>query len=285
MQVARPHTIYQGTRFDASGLVLQVTLDGEHSFCTDESATGGGGGSGGRGLCNEFGMNRPIGYDEVSTGGKFPKLGVGVLMRVDDGKYEFMRDHPVEPFTVEYCADESAATFDVLPIDCRGYAVHLRKRLTVRDNELSIEYQLRNVGERRIQTAEYNHNFVLPAGRIVGPDYQLRLPCNLKPSNADPGPQSHNRIITWPKTPPGTFHSRGVEFADDYDPAWTLIHQPSGLWMRERTDRPWDSFALWGAARIICPEAFVAVDVEPAATLTWRRSYTFGNHEDHHGHD
>lgn len=72
---------YKGTRFDWTGFITQVTLEeGKHTFCVPESLKPDEG-TGGKGLCNEFGISRAIGYDEAPIGGWFPKIGVGLLQK------------------------------------------------------------------------------------------------------------------------------------------------------------------------------------------------------------
>jgi hypothetical protein len=78
VEIAEPGGVYQGTRFDWTGFITQVTLDGKHTFCVPESYQPGHG-TGGIGLCNEFGNEKPIAYDDAQPGETFPKLGIGLL--------------------------------------------------------------------------------------------------------------------------------------------------------------------------------------------------------------
>ncbi|MFD1908517.1 hypothetical protein ACFSQ7_37740 [Paenibacillus rhizoplanae] len=70
---------YGGTRFDWTGFITGVTLEqGGHTFCVPESLVPGQG-TGGIGLCNEFGISRAIGYEDAAAGEWFPKFGIGLL--------------------------------------------------------------------------------------------------------------------------------------------------------------------------------------------------------------
>src|SRR5512133_1768995 len=80
VRVAKPGFTYRRTRFDWTGFVTDVMLDGQHTFTSVESPNPMEG-AGGIGLCNEFGIHEPIGYDEAPKGGYFPKLGVGLLKK------------------------------------------------------------------------------------------------------------------------------------------------------------------------------------------------------------
>lgn len=88
---------YKGTRFDWTGFITQVTLEkGNHTFCVPESLKEGEG-TGGSGLCNEFGISRAIGYDEAPIGGWFPKPGIGLLQKLDSQSYSFISEYPLTP--------------------------------------------------------------------------------------------------------------------------------------------------------------------------------------------
>ncbi len=176
VEIAQPGTIYAGTRFDWTGFVTQVTLDGQHTFCMPESLVEGQG-TGGIGLCNEFGNDMPVGHDDAKPGETFPKLGIGLLWRGDLPKYDFFRRYEIaNQFPIEVETGSDQATFIVEPIETLGYSARLEKTLRVRENWLEIAYKLENNGIKPIQTNEYNHNFMGIDRQLIGPDYQLSFP-------------------------------------------------------------------------------------------------------------
>ena len=267
VEVAEPGAVYRGSRFDWTGTVTQVTLDGRHTFCGAEPP----GGTGGVGLHNEFGLFAAIGYDEAAPGGRFPKLGVGLLTRPDDGPYQFARPHEIEPFPMSASATSDSAEFAVEPRECRGYAARLVKRLAADGNTLRIGYELENTGAKPLETHEYVHNFLSLDGRTVGPDYRLSVP-TAGLGWLTPPLEAGEGLITWAGTPTEAFYGRTSGFSHA-TPCWEL--SCGGLIVRECTDRPWETFALWGTATVVSPEAFVAVRVPPGETFFWQRTYTF----------
>ena len=180
VEIAQPGSVYSGTRFDWTAFITQVTLDKTHTFCVPESLTPGQG-SGGVGLCNEFGIEEVIGYDEAQPGDPFPKLGIGLLARPDDAPYNFFRPYEiVAPFPIHVTTNATQATFIVEPLECRGYAVRLTKTVTVEGAGMTIAYALENVGEKPVVTTEYVHNFMGIDGLAIGPDYRLRMPYTIE---------------------------------------------------------------------------------------------------------
>ena len=307
VEVAPPETTYKGTRFDWTGFITQVTLDGAHTFCVPESFEPGRG-TGGIGLCNEFGIERPIGYDDAAPGEPFPKLGIGLLLRPDEGPYRFMVQHEIaERFPVHIEAALDQVRFVVDPVPCRGVAVRLTKTLAVSGNELTIDYQLENVGEQAIATHEYVHNFCGIDGHEMGPDYRLRfaqpvafedtlerireqMEANrdrLPPEIRDLTPEElQQRLLaiydvsghdfSLHATPQRPFYCRLTGLARTDGPQWELTHVPTGIKMQEYDDFEPSRIAVWGESHVISAEVFVDIEVGPGEMQTWKRRYVFG---------
>ncbi|GGH14134.1 hypothetical protein [Paenibacillus segetis] len=272
---------YQRTRFDWSGFITGTTLiQGNHTFCVPESLIPMQG-TGGIGICNEFGLAKAIGYDEVGVGEQFPKLGVGLLTRTSDTAYEFNRDYPLDSFeiSVEHSGPQSI-TFTVLPKDCRGYAVSLVKTISVENNRLIVDYCLHNTGTKGIHTHEYAHNFFGIDGRKVGPDYVLKFPFALRPWNDDKetmeGLSFHKGEVRWSGEPEEEFYFclDGFE-GQAYPWMWELLHEPSHTGIRELSKFSVSSVAVWGKGHVVSPEIFIELKLNPGDKKNWSRVYEF----------
>jgi hypothetical protein len=272
---------YKGTRFDWTGFITQVRLEqGGHTFCVPESLNIGEG-SGGIGLCNEFGISQPIGYEEVSIGGWFPKPGVGLLQKQDSEMYSFVGEYPLDPFDVDIEVRDDSVTYTVQPREANGYAVLLTKTISIKDDELKIEYELHNQGEKAFQTEEYVHNFVGIDEMKIGEEYELRLPNTLKVVEPE---SSYTRdllvvsgnTLSWNNEPDRPFYCKleGWEGSEN-DYTWELIHKPSGTGVRESGNFPVTKIALWGLSHVVSPEVFVNISLLPRESKTWSRTYRF----------
>jgi len=277
VEVAEPGTRYRGTRFDWTALIIAVELDGRHRFCTSESLQPGAG-SGGIGLCNEFGLGLPLGYDEAAPGEQFPKLGIGLLTRLDGAACDPMRTYPLAPFAMACERTARGARWTVEPRTCRGYAVRLGKELALEGAGLSLSYRLDNLGQRAIRTSEYNHNFIAIDGHPIGPDYRLATSAPIVALPGAAGVAVTAAGFSWSEEVSGArqFSARGLSAPGlDGGFAWTLRHQPSGVEVSETIDRQPALIGLWGRAHVVSPELFIDIDLAVGASMEWRRDYRF----------
>jgi len=283
VEIDEPGVLYTGSRFDWTGFVRQVTLtEGGHTYCSMENLLPGIG-SGGIGLCNEFGMYEVLGYEDVQLGETFTKIGVGLLTKLDDKPYDFLQPYPVVapfPIRMEAGADSVRFVQDALP--CGGYAVCLEKEFRVADGSLTISYELRNVGERAIVTEEYTHNFLATDMRQPGPDYELRFGRVVTPepwicAGTLELLQIEGREIRWNDSAEAMFACRlaGQAGADDAAYYWELTNAASGVGVRERGSEPVGRLALWGVPHAVSPEVFLNIKVEPGQSHRWTRTYEF----------
>jgi hypothetical protein len=280
VEIAQPGSAYAGTRFDWSGFITQVTLDGSHTFCVPEDYTPGKG-TGGIGLCNEFGIDMPVGFSDTQPGDCFPKLGIGLLTRLDKPDYSFWYPHQVaRPFPIQVESGPDSATFTVQPIDCRGYAARLVKTLSVSANHLIIQYTLENTGSRPIQTNEYVHNFVGVNIQNIGPDYILRFPQAVELESTSLMTAillPEDNKLTLRSVPQTPFYCRLTGLLPSDQPQWTLVHTPSGLTMSERVDFSPSRIAVWGTTHVISVEVFYDINLQPGESTRWQRQYEFAD--------
>ena len=273
-----PGSAYQGSRFDWTGFITQVTLDGSHTFCVPESLQPGAG-SGGSGLCNEFGIDQPVGYDDARPGELFPKLGIGLLRRPDGDAYSFSRPYEVvQPFPVQMATGPDQAVISVEPLDCRGYAARLIKTIHVRENRLEIAYELENTGKKAILTHEYVHNFVGINRQPIGPDYRLRFPY---PLNLDGEASAGLDVLAIQESeiaftgPLPGLYLRPQGYTRSDTPQWEMLHQSSGAGLREVDDFMPLRVAVWGTFHVLSPEIFVGLSLPPRARQAWTRRFEF----------
>lgn len=305
VEIAQPGSIYSGTRFDWSGFITQVILDGVNQFCVPESYQEGQG-TGGVGLCNEFGNDMAVGYDDARPGDTFPKLGVGLLVR-DEKPYQFFKTYQLaKKFPIRVDAKSDQVVFIVDPLEVRGYAIKTTKTISVIGRSLYINYHLENIGQKPVVTNEYCHNFVAVNNHPVGPGYSLEFP--FKPRFEESWRQFKPVMPGWMKLLPGSltdrmlanrfkkmeeiiqiegmrmklreiprspFYARFLGFEGTDRPQWQLIHTQSGVGLREIDNFNPVRLAVWGTSHVISAEVFIGINLQPGQAVQWVRRYEF----------
>ena len=269
-----PGTFYKGPRFDWTGFITDVVLDGKHTFCTDESLVAGQG-TGGRGLCNEFGIHEPVGYDEAKTGEWFPKIGIGLLKKTADKPYSFWDPCEITPFEVRVSSGSDTAKFVSEPVLCNGYAVRLTKTFSVEGNRLIIKYHLENMGEKVIDTTEYVHNFVSIDGKGIGKHSELSFSFVPAGENMPDIFMVNGNTIGFRDIPGKEFYWRTDNPGAQPPSWWMLKDRDTGAGIKETVDFPLLRVAIWGKAHVISPEFFIHIYLKPKETKEWSRVYEF----------
>jgi hypothetical protein len=274
VRIAKPGEVYRGARFDWTGFITDIWFQ-KHSFCVPEQYVEGKG-TGGSGFCNEFGIDLPLGYEGINVGGKFPKIGVGLVTKLSDEPYKFFAPAPVSGLDIieEFWTDNKYKVVSEIN-DGNGLSMSLTKIISLEDSVLSIYYFLENQGSKKLITNEYNHNFIGINNDLVGPNYELNIP-SLKGINSKVGEYSYKDTnITWENKPEGDFYGIVENGPNLASFNWELRHKQSKVGVREISTFPVSKIAFWGYTHVVCPEVFINIEIEPKASLSWKRCYEF----------
>lgn len=274
---------YRGSRFDWNGVVSQakfrgVTLLGQEKppFQRNPSIFG-------RGLHNEFGIKKCIGYDDCAVGEWFPKIGTGWL-RKDEKPYFFYTQYALEPLSFDCeVSGKTEALFTCDSGERNGYAYRYEKRISLEDSLFRIRYSLENTGAKTLETDEYVHNFLCIGRRRMDEGYSLSFPWKLDPArfvetNNPDGVLSfdENRIDVIGQTD-NQFYiggaSEGVTEADGLCASWTLTDNRRKIMLSENGSFVPSGVHVWGWKSVISPEVFFPFRVEPGNLMTWERAY------------
>lgn len=274
---------YRGPRFDWSGIVGCVSLNGHTFFgewfdhydpSSNDAVTG---------PAEEFRHpTSELGYDEASPGGLFMKVGVGLLKRVDNSPYTFGGAYPIVDhgkWTIKIRKKSIVFTQELhTPI---GYAYMYSKVLSLDEhsNILTLQHHLKNIGARPIDTDVYDHDFFMLDRKHTGPQMELRLPFSTVAETSLPDTvQIDGKTIrfTAPLQPApgvGTYVSGYSGKISDYN----IVFEDNALkiGVEQTADSPISKFYLWATPRTVCPEAYIAIHVLPGASQDWTIHYRF----------
>ncbi|MFO7448149.1 MAG: hypothetical protein R6W90_17450 [Ignavibacteriaceae bacterium] len=278
--INKPGEPYRGSRFDYTGQIEQITFLNKHTFCTTETTDEFAPDNKGRGLYNEFGIDHPVGYEECPVGGKFPKIGVGLLTRKSEKPYDFFENYDITPFSFKHAVKGSLVQFICESGKIKPYSFRLEKRIELVKNTFTIFYSLSNFGEKTLRTNEYVHNFLSINGRPIDESYKLFFPYPVEPKKfkqvVNPGNvvEINENFITWNKVPGNQFFLTNEKFAENSKGKWLLINSAEKAGIQEETDFNIQKINLWGASHVISPEIFYFFDIPPGQNRKWSRTYS-----------
>jgi hypothetical protein len=290
---------YRGTRFDWSGVIGGLEYAGHnyypqwfhrsdpnvHDFIYNGAEIVAGPCTAITGPAEEFGTNgKGVGFEEAKAGGTFIKIGVGVLRKPDNSKYDPFRLYPIndggrwavtrKPDSVEFKHE--------LADPLSGYAYEYRKSVSVVGDkpQLVLDHTLRNTGKRVIATSVYNHNFLYLDGQAPGPDFSLTVPFKIRTSQptASNLAEIRENHIAFIKTLTGEervyLDIQGFS-SDPKDYDIRIENRSLGAGVRITADRPLSRVALWAIRAPLSIEPFIQMNIEPGTEFTWRIQYEY----------
>lgn len=274
---------YRGCRFDRNGTVVSARWRGVELLSDEMPRFRRNRRRFGRGLHNEFGIKRAVGFDDCAVGEWFPKIGVGWL-RKDGEPYRFFADYELEPadFRVE-SESGSLARFVCVSGNRNGYGYEYVKEIEVLDDGFAVRYSLENTGEKKLSTDEYAHNFALIGGARIGSRYKLTVPWTIDRALLDEFVDPEGIIalsggeIGFSGPVRQTYFvgglSNGVGERDGLAACWTLTDATRGVSFGETGSFMPSLMNLWGHGGVISPELFFSFSVEPGNIVSWERRY------------
>ncbi len=267
---------YQEARFDWTGKIVHVEYDGKpvaiHELPEGVSDKHG------RGFYNEFGMLSPIGFDEIEEGEWFHKIGVGLLQK-DGPNYDFQKAYTIRPAQFDVQQQSDRISIHCIGPVSQGYGYELVKTLRLLKEGFAIDYELRNTGEKAIITEEYCHNFIAFGNDLIGTDYHLSFPFDLKHNlfgeTVNPGDvvTVGNNDFFFVGTPKAPFFFSNLSGGERVKAQWKLTHAGANIAISETGDFDTSAVNLWGWGHVISPELFVDIRLLPDEIQSWSRRY------------
>jgi len=269
-----PGEVYCRSRYDWSSFITDIILDEKYSLLGVESKVIGDG-CGGKGLCGEFCMENPLGYDESAVGDYCIKIGIGLVQKEKD-IYSFFDDLKIKPIVWDVIVGDSNIELFCSQENFNGFAYDLYKNITLDENTLIIDYKLVNRGERDIVTSEYIHNYFCFNNRNINAEYELAIDFNSAFSKPSELFSCKNGVFSFQDINETLFRS-DTEVCEGEVGSWKLSHKIEGIRVQESLSKPMKKFAVFATLHILCPEMFVDINVGAGESFSWQRNWTFDN--------
>lgn len=277
IQIDLPHEQYQFSRFDWTGKISNlrfkgIPIAGVELYNQPEDPIVG------KGFYNEFGIDMPIGFDEADEGDWFHKIGIGLLRKAGD-TYQFHRAYEIQPAQFDTQLGESHLHISCQSPSYNGYAYLLKKKIILQDSGFAIEYFLKNQGDKKIITNEYNHNFLTIDNLSMGEDYVLTFPFEIQTKkmgemvNPEGLINIGQQALAFVGTPEKQFFFSNLTGGAPVPATWTLENLRRKIAISESGDFHTRSINVWGWRHVISPELFISIELEPGKIMQWTRSY------------
>lgn len=232
----------------------------------------------GKGFYNEFGIDVPVGYDDIAEGEWFHKIGVGILKKKGE-VYDFMRNYEMKPAEFNVKIESNKIIIDCKSHIINGYSYVLKKEIELFESSFMVNYKLDNIGEKIITTNEYNHNFLAINKSLISSDYILKFPFKIKPKLFGATVNSEEKVkigqneIVFNNTPNEQFFFSNLSGNENVDASWELINTKSKIGISETASFKTTKVNLWGWKHVISPELFFDINIKPDQVIEWSRTY------------
>ena len=270
--------LYRATRFDWSGVIGSVQYKGHEYFgywkdthdpLFHEDLTG----------PVEGYIKAGLGYDEAEPGGKYVRIGVGLIEKPDEKEYSFRNSYKLldhGKWTIDHGADWISFKHE-LNSDI-GYSYIYEKVIKLKKDGFFIEHKLKNTGILAIETDQFNHNFFMIDGEQSGRAFNITFPY---PITTKDDPKGFVKIddneISFTKDLAGddSFFLLLDGYSEEVaDHKITVENNKSGAGVTYTIDKPLYRMAFWACLTTLCPENFIWISIEPGAEDEWKSEYT-----------
>jgi hypothetical protein len=278
IQIDLPFTNYNFSRFDWAGKIVSVKYKGISvsgvEKLNDEDDT-----KSGKGFYNEFGIEAPVGYNEINNGDWFHKIGVGLLKK-DGDEYMFNKLYETKPAVFNVSAKSDRVIIRCKSQKVNGYAYEYTKEIKISESGFIVNYHLRNTGDKTIITNEYVHNFIAFNNEFISSDYILKFPFKIDTALFDATVNSEGKVeigpndFTFNATPVEQFFFSNLSGNENVDAFWELRNTKNKIGISETGSFKTNKVNLWGWKHVVSPELFFNIHVEPGKEIEWSRIYS-----------
>lgn len=277
VHIDTPFENYNFSRFDWTGKIAVVKFKNiylssvERTDCENENSFG-------KGFYNEFGIDTALGFEDAKIGGWFHKIGVGLLKK-DDHQYLFNKKYDIKPAEFEIITESNKIIIICKSKSVNGYSYVLKKEIELHNSSFMIKYHLHNTGEKDIITDEYIHNFTAINNDLIGPNYLLKFPFQIKPElfketvNPEQKVNISKNEISFNGLTNEQFFFSNLSGNKNVNAVWELINHKNNIGISETGSFQTTKINLWGWKHVMSPELFYKVHIKPNESAEWTRTY------------
>lgn len=268
---------YRATRFDWSGVIGSLQYKGHEYFgywkkthdpLFHEDIAG-----------PVEGFIEPgLGYAEALPGGKFIRIGVGVIEKADEKEYNWMGTYKIldhGKWNIEQGKDWITFIHEVN--SDIGYGYIYKKTIKLKSNGFTMEHSLKNTGTKAIETDQFNHNFLMIDHLPSGPPFRISFPYPISTEHDLKGLMEirEDELYFIEKLDNNNVFMELSGYSRELDDhKVTVVNDESGVGITFSVDKPLYRMVFWACETTLSPENSVWIAVNPGEVETWTADYT-----------
>ena len=268
---------YRATRFDWSGVISSVQYKGHEYFgywkethdpLFHEDLTG----------PVEGYIEPGLGYADAEPGGKFIRIGVGIIEKEDETEYNWRRTYKIldhGKWQIDH--GEDWLTFSHEINSDIGYGYIYKKTIKLKSNGFTIEHKLQNTGIKTIETDQFNHNFFMIDGEHSGPPFNISFPYSISTNDDLKGYlkiKDNDLVFTKELDNNSVFLELRGYSGEVTDHQVTVFNHKSGAGVTFNLDKPLFRMVFWACETTLSPENSIWISVLPGEEEVWTSDYT-----------
>lgn len=271
---------YRGTRFDWSGVMPFLSYKNHQYFgqwnekydpVLHDAIMG---------PVEEFAV---LGYEEADTGKTFVKIGIGALLKPAEKSFQRFGNYQIaDPGKWIIRKKKDAIRFvHELNHPDYGYQYEKTVRLVPGKPVMEIVHTLKNKGAKTMETNVYDHNFFVMDSTYTGSGHQVIFPFALKvdPARVKDFVNLKGNTISFKRDMvKGETVNLGkitgfTNSIEDFD--IRIENRKTGSGVRIRGDKPISELIFWAAYKVLSPEPYINIHIEPGKEFSWKLTYAF----------
>lgn len=270
--------LYRATRFDWSGIIGSVQYKGHEYYgywknsqdpSFHEDLTG---------PAEGFIAPGP-GYNEAKTGGKFIRIGVGIIEKPNEDRYAMFSTYKIlDHGTWKTEQGKDWISFSQTVNSDFGYGYVYTKTIRLKNDGFLIEHSLENTGEKALETDQFNHNFLMIDKKQSGPPFKIIYPYEISTADDMKGffeiDGNELKFIKKVDEQSNVFLNINGYSNNVSDHRVTVVDEDTGAGMTFSVDKPLYRMAFWACKTTLCPENFIWISAAPGKTEHWTSDYT-----------
>lgn len=267
--------IYQGTRYDWSGVIGSVQYKGHEYFGFWKNTY--------NPMVDMMGpadtyKTAGFGYDEAKPGDRFIRLGVGFIEKEVEPAYDYHNQYKlVDNGEWKIEQGEDWITFTHIINSDFGYGYIYEKTIKLKKDGFEIEHRLHNTGIKILETDQYSHNFFVIDNEKCGPSFEISYPFPVSTNDDLKGVMEVNdNTLSFLKEGAKTnvFMKLDGYSKNKKDNKFTIENTKSGAGVTVSVDQPLIKLEFWTNNMTICPENTMQISVNPGKDKIWTSDYS-----------